>query len=410
MILSKRLTRLQPQVMADVILGTAASVITFGTLAAQLTNSITKLKSYWDQIKEAPGEIKDLIDEIEDIALVLTDIEDDQRRHPISNLILDNTSASRCLERCKKAIDGLRELVDEVATDIDSSSKIRRKWSSAKVVFKREKIEKYKARKNNSVQQLFLSLQHYDRLFTQKPFCSISILISNYLLGLKLTNHRVFSRLQPDIIIARILQKEPSQQARVSVGSSNPLIISKHAHSGYSKMLGIIARLVLLDHSRFESSWGKYLFGSATYSKGLTRPLPRAVSQNSTTRRAEMLSQAALRIESPAWLFNQAWEFEFFRSFSGLTFQFRQFNQVPRESLVFKYAEENNVKGLQELFETGQASPYDKDPRGFTPLHVRFRADIYHSTNFTRFLQIAEMWQLQSFLLSREDVLMSQIK
>lgn len=47
--------------MAEV-LGVLASGISVGTLAAQIVNSVTKLKSYWDEIKEAPEDIKLLIE------------------------------------------------------------------------------------------------------------------------------------------------------------------------------------------------------------------------------------------------------------------------------------------------------------------------------------------------------------
>ena len=61
----------------------------------------------------------------------------------------------------------------------------------------------------------------------------------------------------------------------------------------------------------------------------------------------------------PAWLVNRAWTL-------------RQYNIVPCNSPVFEHAMSGNVTGLRELFEKGQASPWDccKDT-GYTPLHVR---------------------------------------
>jgi hypothetical protein len=72
----------------------------------------------------------------------------------------------------------------------------------------------------------------------------------------------------------------------------------------------------------------------------------------------------------PAWLVNRAWKFHATKVYNGWDFNIRQYNVIPRESLVFSYAVDGNVKGLQELFDTRQASPLDCDDQGLTPLHV----------------------------------------
>ncbi|MCJ1455558.1 hypothetical protein MMC28_005913 [Mycoblastus sanguinarius] len=124
--------------MAEAI-GVAASGIAIGTLAAQITSSIFKLKSYWDQIQNAPEDVRDLIEEVELLQHLLVDIEEDQQRNPISSLILDSTSMSKCLQQCKQGVDRLRELTDSLGTDLEASKILRKKWSSAKIVFKKDK-------------------------------------------------------------------------------------------------------------------------------------------------------------------------------------------------------------------------------------------------------------------------------
>jgi hypothetical protein len=140
-----------------------ASGISIGTLAAQIAASITKLKSYWDQIQEAPEDIASLVEEIEDLYLLLADIEDDQRRNPISRLLLDGTTASRCLDHCKRGADRLNELAEELASDIQNSSRLKQKWASAKVVLKNDKLEKYRSKLERTIRLLSLSHQCYTR-------------------------------------------------------------------------------------------------------------------------------------------------------------------------------------------------------------------------------------------------------
>ena len=149
--------------MAEV-LGVVASGISIANLVAQIANSVTKLKSYWDELQEAPEDIRLLIEEIEDLYLLLYHIEDDQRRNPMSSKFLDNASASRCLEHCKRGADSLRKLTDDLGSDINAPDRFRRKWASAKVVFKKDKIEKYKARLERAIRLLTLSHQCYTRL------------------------------------------------------------------------------------------------------------------------------------------------------------------------------------------------------------------------------------------------------
>ena len=148
--------------MAEVI-GVVASGVTIGALATGITSSIIKLKSYWDQVQDAPDDVSDLIEELEILSNLLADIEDDQRQNPMSSLILDSTSTSRCLQHCKQGADRLKELTDSLSTDLIASNKIKRKWASAKVVLKKNQIVRYKARLERVIRLLSLSHQLYIR-------------------------------------------------------------------------------------------------------------------------------------------------------------------------------------------------------------------------------------------------------
>ena len=148
--------------MAETI-GVVASGVTIGTLAAGITSSIVKLKSYWDQVQDAREDIQDLIEELEDLGHTLADIEDDKQRNPVSSLILDSTSTSRCLQRCKQGADRLKDLVDDLSNDLDQSNKWKRKRASAKVVLKKPQIDRYKAKLERTIRLLSLSHQIYTR-------------------------------------------------------------------------------------------------------------------------------------------------------------------------------------------------------------------------------------------------------
>ena len=148
--------------MAEVA-GVVASGISIGTLAAQITSSLIKLQSYWDQVRDAPEEVRDLLEELRDLSNVIADIEADQQQNPMSGAILNSTST--CLRHCKEGADRLKELVDSLQVKLEASSKFKRKWGLAKVVLKKDQIDKYKASLERAIRLLSLSHQVCMRIY-----------------------------------------------------------------------------------------------------------------------------------------------------------------------------------------------------------------------------------------------------
>jgi hypothetical protein len=150
--------------MAELV-GVISGAVTIGALAANVATSVAKLKSYRDQLENAPEDVQRLIEEIEIFSLVLDEIKDDQARNPVSSLLLDNTSLSKCLENCERAADRLRRLTDQMGDSIDTSDRLKKKWKSAKVLLKKDKIEKFKLGLESAIRLLSLSHQSYTRYF-----------------------------------------------------------------------------------------------------------------------------------------------------------------------------------------------------------------------------------------------------
>lgn len=72
-------------------------------------------------MKDAPEDIRNLVEELEGLACILADIEDDQRQHPMSSLVLDAATVSRCVQHCKQGADRLKALAEGLASDIEVS-------------------------------------------------------------------------------------------------------------------------------------------------------------------------------------------------------------------------------------------------------------------------------------------------
>lgn len=134
-------------------LGIAASGIGIASLAIQVGDCILKLKRFCDAVKNAPEEIKHLIEEIETLSLDLSESEGIE--HP--GLYVRPDSKSRCFKFCQKATSILSGVVKDLEADI----KNRRRVGSVKAVLKKHTIEKLRERLMAAQSMLMLSSQMY---------------------------------------------------------------------------------------------------------------------------------------------------------------------------------------------------------------------------------------------------------
>jgi hypothetical protein len=146
--------------MAELI-GIVSGAITFATVVAQISKSIIQIKDCWGQIRDAPEEMQEIIAELEIYDLILRENEQILSSCPLANFIEMNGHSFRSLEVCKKAAENLQIISKDLANDLRPSGRLRRSYSSFKIVLQKSKVEKYKARLSNSIRLLSLSQQCY---------------------------------------------------------------------------------------------------------------------------------------------------------------------------------------------------------------------------------------------------------
>jgi hypothetical protein len=141
--------------MAEVI-GVVASGISIVQLAGQVTACTLKLKAYWDEIREAPTEIKYLVREIDALSLILSQIQDGYTGG-------ENVYLQHSLKLCRDGAEELKRLVDEMEMKLSlgGGGRWRRKVGAAKVVLKKEEIKRLKGRLESAVRLLGLAHQSY---------------------------------------------------------------------------------------------------------------------------------------------------------------------------------------------------------------------------------------------------------
>ena len=185
---------------------------------------------------------------------------------------------------------------------------------------------------------------------------------------LKLVSARTLLQLQPDIMVAKI-----SKSPKNKISETALYEYSNHDRPSVSRL-----EVTELDENasseavtpHYNQAWSICgLFGVLRYSK----------HNYAIYNKGEMIEHSRKQdIEerigeywTPSWIAHRLWRLRYSKSLSGWTLCFRTYNVIPKDSLAFVYIEENNVKGLQELFSRKEASPFDCHPSGKTLLLVR---------------------------------------
>jgi hypothetical protein len=137
------------------LLGVIASGISVASIAIQVGDSVLKLKSFWDTITNAPEDIKYLINEIETLSLILSDIGKSEKQGDLPLVGLE--SAKKCLELCEKGSGILEAVVKELDEKIGKGKRI----GGFKAALKKGMIERLRDRLRSAQFMLMLSNQTY---------------------------------------------------------------------------------------------------------------------------------------------------------------------------------------------------------------------------------------------------------
>ncbi|EDO02404.1 predicted protein [Sclerotinia sclerotiorum 1980 UF-70] len=142
--------------MAEV-LGGIASGISIVQPGGNLASGIIKLKDYWDQIEDALDNIAFLMREIESHQVILRSILETQARVRYPNQATGGFF-EHSIKLCQNACRELDDLVTNLAKDVSSNRKWRRKLGSTKVVLKADELKRLKKRMKSASRSLYLAI------------------------------------------------------------------------------------------------------------------------------------------------------------------------------------------------------------------------------------------------------------
>lgn len=96
--------------------------------------------------------------------------------------------------------------------------------------------------------------------------------------------------------------------------------------------------------------------------------------KSSTTRRLRKQLVYEARLQLPMWLVPRAWDLHVRKSYSGWNICLKPWTIRPYDSESFLYCLEGSTEDLRRALASNQASIYDRDPRGWTLLHVGYQS------------------------------------
>ncbi|KAF7901113.1 hypothetical protein EAF00_003334 [Botryotinia globosa] len=284
--------------MAEI--GIIASGMGIASLGLQLMDGVRKLKEFWDEVKEAPEDIQYALEELEALSLVLSDIHTSNSNLPS----IPSATVTRCLELCRRGTD----ILNTTVKDLNGAISKRRKIGSAKVVLKKDTLDKFRNRLRDAQYMLMLSRQTYsDALQMEYHKLQIEAVQSNATRQLQ-----EFEELKVCITRSANVMSSTVLQSRDTV---------VYDYETKRPMRGRTRTKLDEQAKRFQKKFNTpQLFSSSSYT----------------------------------------WVFSGYQAPSGWTFNFRQYYTVEFDSPAWICVHTGDVSGLQLLLQSKSATPFDR--------------------------------------------------
>ncbi|KAI1329416.1 hypothetical protein F5Y16DRAFT_365952 [Xylariaceae sp. FL0255] len=293
-------------------LSVAASGIAVAQIAAQVGSSIIKLKKLWDELQEVPSTIADLLEEINCLGALLSQAEQSFNQVDLPPMLWDNSATNASTAYCRKALDALTNLIDDLSLQLSRGGKRRVKVTSVKILLKKDQIKTLERKLQRAVQLLSFAQQ-------------------SYLVAL--------TTLQPDIIMQKFA-----------------ILTASHSHQS-----SMAPSLSPKDEALPDKCEACHADGTTAKSIEQVEPRAKVTKATSTQRLSSQRNIArTFSFGVPSWTVWYTWEIQCSRSYGNWTFNIRQWRLRPSDSRVFEIAKRGTPRELQQLFDDGLASPFDK--------------------------------------------------
>jgi hypothetical protein len=142
------------------VFGIAAGVVGFVSLSIQLTDSVRKLRDYYQAYDNAPLDIKSLIDTLETLRCILDQVS------PSMSTSDANQVPTRLLEDCKNWCRGIKDNIHRTMDTIEADILQHPRLGKAKYAFRKTAIDKLLQQLQDSKLDILLCQQIFGRYAT----------------------------------------------------------------------------------------------------------------------------------------------------------------------------------------------------------------------------------------------------
>lgn len=147
--------------MAEAV-GLAASVIAIGQVAGAVGKSVLRLKNLWDEVNDVPGEISDLLEELQILDPLLKGIDKEMTQNSLPAEVWDTSGAQLSKQYCQQAMESLCNMTNDLDREIkESRGKVRKKIASAKAILKKDSIARHEKKLRKALNLLDLAMRSY---------------------------------------------------------------------------------------------------------------------------------------------------------------------------------------------------------------------------------------------------------
>ncbi|EKJ78336.1 hypothetical protein NXS19_001161 [Fusarium pseudograminearum] len=318
---------------------TAASLIAFIQVAGKIVELIIEVNQLWGEAKDLPGDLRDILEELDDYALVFEELKEQIEYDQTHNTRSNGSCMSRSFMAATKAKEILKELVEEINMTIHSKKEgLQRRLSSFKLLMKKEKIERYQKR-------------------LQRSITLLQTAISTYQIAMMRQNTEIIVGRVTDNFSEKFEYLQLNQTSMLATSAAYQTEQKQLCGSSNSKQQELCTpqRGRLPSSKQYTSSWTGHFSMSRTSAEGAW--------------------QAYLQL--PSWLSQSTHIFQSYPTRSGWTFNYRVYNIVAPDSEIIARIHNGDKNGVLELFSARKASPFDKDSDGASLLYHAARSKHY---------------------------------
>jgi hypothetical protein len=139
---------------------TAAS-IAFIQFAGQIVTTIVKAHKLWEEIKDLPTELTDLIDDLKAFEPLFRGIEAQVNSQNVYFTGPNGSSAMTSLECSKRAHKALDDMVKDMDKELSRKRGLKQKIAATRIIIKKDMLDKLEKRLQRALRLLETSLQLY---------------------------------------------------------------------------------------------------------------------------------------------------------------------------------------------------------------------------------------------------------